>query len=34
MGNVKNTNLEIMRKIGSMKIWKIENGKILRKLEV
>ena len=34
MGNMKNMNLEDIRKIENMEIWKIGNGKILRKLEV
>ena len=34
MGNIKNTNLEYIRKIGNMEVWKIGNGEILRKLEL
>ena len=34
MGNMKNMNLENIRKIKSMKIWKIGNKEISRKLEV
>ena len=34
MRNMKNMNLEDIRKIGSMEIWKIGNGKISRKLEI
>ena len=33
MRNVENMNFEIIRKIGSMEIWKIGNGKIVRELE-
>ena len=34
MGNMKNMNLENIRKIGSMEIWKIGNVKISRKLDI
>ena len=32
MENMKNMNLENIREIGSVEVWKIRNGKILRKL--